>query len=162
MSTVPTLPGITSKFIPTPRLKIHALFSGPENGKPVLFIHGNASSASYWEEIMLKLPDGFRGIAPDLRGYGDTEDKLIDATRGAQDWVEDLLGLMDALEIEKTRVVGHSMGGAIVFGLIATASARFRNCDAGRPGFALRIWRHEGCRWDPLLSRFRRLRRRYG
>ena len=82
MSTVPTLPGITSKVVDTPRLKQHVLFSGPENGTPVLFIHGNASSASYWEEIMLKLPAGFHGIAPDLRGYGDTEDKLIDATRG--------------------------------------------------------------------------------
>ena len=81
MSTVPTLPGITSKMIDTARLKTHVLFSGPEDDTPVLFIHGNASSNTYWEELMLKLPDGFRGIAPDLRGYGDTEDKLIDAPR---------------------------------------------------------------------------------
>lgn len=74
-------------MIDTNRLKTHVLFSGAENGTPVLFLHGNASSATYWEELMLKLPVGFRGIAPDLRGYGDTEDKLIDATRGAGDWV---------------------------------------------------------------------------
>ena len=66
MSTIPTLPGIHSKIVATTRLKVHALFSGPENGTPVLFIHGNASSATFWEEIMLKLPAGFRGIAPDL------------------------------------------------------------------------------------------------
>ena len=47
MSTVPTLSGITSKMIDTPRLRIHALFSGPEDGIPVLFFHGNASSATY-------------------------------------------------------------------------------------------------------------------
>ncbi len=125
MSTVPTLPGITSQMIDTARIKTHVLFSGPEDGSPVLFLHGNAASNTYWEEIMLKLPDGFRGIAPDLRGYGDTEDKLIDATRGVQDWVDDLLALLDALGIEKTHVAGHSMGGAILFGLVAAAAEKF-------------------------------------
>jgi pimeloyl-ACP methyl ester carboxylesterase len=112
-------------MIDTPRIRMHVLFSGPEDGTPVLFIHGNAASNTYWEEIMLKLTAGFRGIAPDLRGYGDTEDKLIDATRGAGDWVDDLLGLMDALRIEKAHVAGHSMGGAIIFSLVAAASDRF-------------------------------------
>jgi len=125
MSTVPTLPGITSKMIDTTRIKTHVLFSGPNDGVPVLFIHGNAASNACWEEIMLKLPEGFHGIAPDLRGYGDTEDKLIDATRGAGDWIDDLLALMDALKIEKTHVVGHSMGGAITFSFIAAASDKF-------------------------------------
>ena len=79
MSTIPTLPGITSKMIDTPRLKTHVLLSGDEKGTPVLFVHGNASSSTFWEETMLKLPSGFHGVAVDLRGYGDTEDKLIDA-----------------------------------------------------------------------------------
>jgi pimeloyl-ACP methyl ester carboxylesterase len=125
MPTVPTLPGITSRMIDTSRLKMHVLFSGPEDGTPVLFIHGNAISNTCWEEIMLKLPEGFRGIAPDLRGYGDTEDKLIDATRGTKDWVEDLIALMEALNIEKAHVVGHSMGAAISFVFVAVASERF-------------------------------------
>jgi pimeloyl-ACP methyl ester carboxylesterase len=101
-----------------------------------MLIHGNAASNTFWEEIMLMLPEGFRGIAPDLRGYGDTEDKLIDATRGAADWVDDLLALMDALKIEKAHVVGHSMGGAITFSLIAEASDRFLSAtlvDASSP-----------------------------
>lgn len=124
MSTVPTLPGVTSKMIDTARIKTYVLFSGPEDGTPVLFIHGNAASSTYWEEIMLKLPAGFRGIAPDLRGYGDTEDKIIDATRGTRDWVDDLIALVDALKLHKPHVVGHSMGGAILFGLVAAASDR--------------------------------------
>lgn len=134
MSTVPTLPGITSKMVDTPRLKMHVLFSGPETGMPVLFIHGNASSATYWEEIMLKLPAGFRGIAPDLRGYGDTEDKLIDATRGMGDWVDDLAALLDALKVEKTHVVGHSMGGTIVFGLVGSLGGRVLSGTVVNPG----------------------------
>jgi len=134
MSTVPTLPGITSKMVDTSRLKMHVLFSGAENGTPVLFVHGNASSASYWEEIMLKLPAGFRGIAPDLRGYGDTEDKLIDATRGMGDWIDDLAALLDALKIEKTHVVGHSMGGTIVFGLVGSLNGRVLSGTVVNPG----------------------------
>jgi pimeloyl-ACP methyl ester carboxylesterase len=121
-------------MIITPRINMHVLFSGAEGGTPVLFIHGNASSATYWEEIMLKLPIGFRGIAPDLRGYGDTEDKLIDATRGTGDFVDDILALMDTLKIEKTRVLGHSMGGTLVFNLVAAAPERVLSGTVINPG----------------------------
>ncbi len=134
MTTVPTLPGITSKMIDTPRLKMHVLFSGPADGVPVLFLHGNASSATYWEEIMLKLPGGYRGLAPDLRGYGDTEDKLIDATRGSGDWVDDLLGLTQALGLSKYHVVGHSMGGAILFSLVPAAGKAIHSVTLVDPG----------------------------
>jgi hypothetical protein len=65
--TIPTLAGITSKTITTPRLTTRVLFSGADNGIPVLFLHGNASSATYWEEVMLALPPTYRGIAPDQR-----------------------------------------------------------------------------------------------
>lgn len=134
MSTVPTLPGITSKMIETARIKTYVLFSGPEGGTPVLFIHGNASSSTYWEEIMLALPADFRGIAPDLRGYGDTEDKRVDATRGMGDWVDDLLALMEALKIKKAHFVGHSMGGTIVLGMVAAAADRVLSGTVVNPG----------------------------
>ncbi len=134
MPTVPTLPGITSKMVETARIKTHVLVSGPDDGTPVLFVHGNASSATYWEEIMLLLPEGFRGLAPDLRGYGDTEDRLVDATRGMGDWVDDLLALLDALGIDKTHVIGHSMGGTIVFGLVTAAPARVLSGTLVNPG----------------------------
>jgi pimeloyl-ACP methyl ester carboxylesterase len=134
MSSIPTLPGITSRMIDTPRLKIHALFSGPQDGVPVLFFHGNASSATFWEEIMLKLPSGYRGIAPDLRGYGDTEDKLVDATRGLGDWVDDIEGLLQVLGIQKYHLVGHSLGGMFVFNLIAHQSAGILSATLVDPG----------------------------
>lgn len=134
MSSIPTLPGITSKLIDTPRLRIHALFSGPDDAVPVLFIHGNASSATFWEETMLALPATYRAIAPDLRGYGDTEDKLVDATRGFGDWVDDTFGLLDRLGVERCHVVGHSMGGALIFSLIAANSARFLSATLVAPG----------------------------
>ncbi|MEZ4517370.1 MAG: alpha/beta hydrolase [Chloroflexota bacterium] len=111
---VPTLPGISSQIIPTGRIDTHVLFSGPDDGIPVVFIHGNFSSSTYWEEAMLALPSGYRGIAPDLRGYGDTEDKLIDATRGAQDWTDDLKALSDELGDRPAHLVGWSLGGGVL------------------------------------------------
>ncbi len=114
MPTVPTLPGIISRMVPTPRIKTHVLLSGPANGIPVVFIHGNFSAATWYEETMLALPDKYRGIAPDLRGYGDTEDLLIDATRGARDWSDDLKALSDQLGERPGHLVGWSLGAAPV------------------------------------------------
>ncbi len=121
MSTIPLLPGISSRMVETPRLTQHVRFSGSPDGEAVLFVHGNASSATYWEETMLALPDKFYAIAPDLRGYGDTEFKPVGATRGMGDWVDDLMALMAALGIDRYHVVGHSLGGSIVMSLIPAA-----------------------------------------
>ncbi len=114
MATISTLHGITSRMIPTDRINTHVLFSGPDDGEPVVFVHGNASSSTFWEETMLSLPPRFRAIAPDLRGYGDTEDLLVDATRGAKDWTEDLKALSDALGDRPAHLVGWSLGAAPV------------------------------------------------
>ncbi len=114
MSSIPTLPGITSTFVPTARLLTHVLTCGPADGEPVVFVHGNASSSVFWEETMLALPPRFQAIAPDLRGYGETEDLLIDATRGAKDWVEDLKALSDTLGDRPAHLIGWSLGAAPV------------------------------------------------
>jgi len=134
MGSIPTLRGIESKMVQTLRLSIHLLQSGLVSSTPVLMIHGNASSSTFWEEMMLALPLGFQAVAPDLRGYGDTEDKLVDATRGCQDWVDDLLGLMDTLGHAKFHVAGHSLGGSVVWSLIATAPARVLSATVFCPG----------------------------
>ncbi|MEW5987460.1 MAG: alpha/beta hydrolase [Chloroflexota bacterium] len=110
MSSVPTLPGIISRMIPTSRINSHVLFSGPDHGVPVVFLHGNFSAATYWEETMLAMPADYRCIAPDLRGYGDTEDRLIDGARGAGDWAADLKALSDVLGDRPGHLVGWSMG----------------------------------------------------
>src|SRR5690606_8001373 len=112
----------------------HALFSGPQDGVPVLFVHGNASSSTFWEETMLALPPGFRAIAPDLRGYGDTDDELIDATRGVGDWVEDLLALKAELGLQRYHVVGHSLGGSVLWGLLAADGVSIVSATLVAPG----------------------------
>ncbi|HKI53887.1 MAG TPA: alpha/beta hydrolase, partial [Anaerolineales bacterium] len=84
--SIPTMDGITAKTITTDRITTRVLFSGSDDGVPVLFLHGNVSSATWWEETMLALPSEYRGIAPDQRGFGDAElEKKIDATNGMGD-----------------------------------------------------------------------------
>jgi pimeloyl-ACP methyl ester carboxylesterase len=114
MSTIPTLAGVTSQMVQTDRLEIHVLLTGPADGVPVLFVHGNGASSTFWEETMLALPAGWRGIAPDMRGYGDTEALPVDATQGLGDMVADVRSLVETLDLGKYHIVGHSMGGGIV------------------------------------------------
>jgi pimeloyl-ACP methyl ester carboxylesterase len=121
----PVLQGITEHTISSSRIRTRVLTSGDEGGIPVLFLHGNASSATYWEETMLALPSGYRGIAPDQRGYGGADpDAKIDATRGMGDFADDALALLDALNIQQAHLVGHSMGGSVVFELLMIAPQR--------------------------------------
>ncbi|MCA0454978.1 MAG: alpha/beta hydrolase [Chloroflexi bacterium] len=135
MMTIQTLPGITSKTITTPRLTTRVLLSGNDTATPVLFLHGNASSATYWEEVMLALPEGFRGIAPDQRGYGDADRaKKIDATRGMGDFADDAIALLDTLGIDKAHVVGHSMGGSVIWRLLSDHPERFLSVTLAAPG----------------------------
>jgi pimeloyl-ACP methyl ester carboxylesterase len=101
-------------MIQTKRIKTHVLFSGPDDGIPVVFVHGNFSAATYWEEVMLAMPKQYRCIAPDLRGYGDTEDLLVDGTRGARDWSDDLKALSDELGDRPGHLVGWSLGGGVI------------------------------------------------
>lgn len=113
---IPTMEGITAHTLTTARLTTRVLTSGDDSGIPVIFIHGNVSNATYWEEVMVTLPDGYRGIAADNRGYGGADPAaLIDATRGMGDLSDDVAALMDTLGIEKAHVVGHSLGASVVW-----------------------------------------------
>jgi pimeloyl-ACP methyl ester carboxylesterase len=134
---VPTLPGVTPKMITTARLTTRVLFTGLDDGVPVLFLHGNASSATWWEETMLALPAGYRGIALDQRGFGDADpEKKVDATRGPGDWADDAVALLDYLGIENAHIVGCSLGGCVVWTLLREYPQRLLTAslvDAGSP-----------------------------
>lgn len=106
------LSGVQSHYIQTERLLTHLLSSGDDNAIPIIFIHGNFSSSTYFEELMVALPKEYRCLAVDIRGYGLTEDKVIDATRGARDWADDIYSLCQHLSISSTHLVGWSAGAA--------------------------------------------------
>lgn len=126
---------IVSQFIETERLKMHVLSSGDSEGKEtILFIHGNASSAVFWKGLMRALPPQYRAFAPDLRGYGDTEDLPIDATRGMMDFVDDLQSLTNSLKINRYHVVGHSMGGSVIWSLLPAEGEKIASITLVNPG----------------------------
>jgi pimeloyl-ACP methyl ester carboxylesterase len=107
------LAGIRSRLVSTPRGQFHLLEAGDPADIPVLFIHGNLSSSTFWEETMLALPTGFAAFAPDLRGYGQSDPLPVDATRGMRDFSDDLHTLTGVLGLERLHIVGHSLGGCI-------------------------------------------------
>lgn len=135
--SIPTMDGITAKTITTDRITTRVLFSGSENGIPVLFLHGNVSSATWWEETMVAMPDEYRGIAPDQRGFGDAEpEKKIDASNGMGDLADDAAALMDHLHIDKAHIVGNSLGGMVVWRMMADYPEKFLTItlvDTGSP-----------------------------
>jgi len=109
------LPGVTSHYVQTSRLKMHYLAYGPDDGIPAILIHGNLSTGRFYEHIMPNAPAGYRFIMPDMRGFGDTERLPIDATRGLRDWADDTYALVQALGItQPVHLSGWSTGGAAV------------------------------------------------
>ncbi len=135
--SLPTIEGVTPKTIATQRISTRVLFSGHDRGVPVLFLHGNASSATWWEENLVALPEEYWGIAPDQRGFGDADPvQKVDATRGPGDWADDAVTLLDYLEIERAHVVGCSLGGCVVWYMLREYPDRFHTAslvDAGSP-----------------------------
>lgn len=103
--------------VATKRLSTHCRTSGAPGGVPVVFVHGNVSSSCFWEETMAALAGAFRGVAPDLRGFGRSEPKPIDATRGLDDFADDLEALLETEELgvagRPAHLVGWSVGGTV-------------------------------------------------
>lgn len=102
------------RFAETNSIRMHYVEQG--DGYPVLLLHGFPEIWYSWRYQITALAEaGFHAIAPDLRGYGET-----DAPPGVESYtihhlVGDLTGLLDALGYEKAAVVGHDWGGVIVW-----------------------------------------------
>ena len=119
MSADALLPGITADRVGTARLTQQVLRPGAVElrggGPVVLFVHGNVSSALFWQPQLLALAGtGVRPLAVDLRGFGGTDALPVDATRGVRDWSDDLHALVAELGPGPVHLVGWSMGGGVV------------------------------------------------
>jgi len=101
--------------VATERLQMNVIESGPEDGVPVVLVHGNLSTGRFFEHLFDVAPARYRLLAPDMRGFGDTEPLPIDATRGLRDWADDTAALLDALGVTAPpHLVGWSTGGAAI------------------------------------------------
>lgn len=114
------LNGIGARRVATDRYEANILERDGDapDGTPVVFIHGNVSSSLFWQPTILRLPAGCRAIAIDLRGFGDSETKPVDARRGLGDYADDVAAVLAALDIDSANFVGWSMGGGVVMQLM--------------------------------------------
>ena len=89
------------------------------SGTPVLFIHGSGPGVSAWANWRLCLPEvskHYRVIAPDMLGFGFSE-RPADQQYSMARWVDQAIGLLDALKLDQVHLVGNSFGGALALAL---------------------------------------------
>lgn len=83
---------------------------GDPFGSPVVLLHGLGASAASWEAAGSLLGREWRVYAIDLRGHGESD---WPDTYDFEEMREDVLGFLDACELERAGVVGHGMGGVV-------------------------------------------------
>ncbi len=102
------------RFVETNGLRMHVAEQG--SGPLVLLLHGFPELWYSWRHQLAALSEaGYRAVAPDLRGYGQT-DSPVESQRYTQlHLVGDVIGLLDALGEEQAVVVGHDWGAALAW-----------------------------------------------
>ena len=91
-------------------------------GRPLLLLHGWPEFWLTWEPVMARLAKRYRVIAPDLRGFGDSDKPA--GLFGAPDHAADMLALLDVLGITRAGIIGHDVGGAAMQPLARKAPER--------------------------------------
>ncbi|MEO6877087.1 MAG: alpha/beta hydrolase [Gemmatimonadaceae bacterium] len=87
---------------------------GPQQGEPVIMLHGWGASLYMWRHAFQLLPPyGIRAIGVDLRGYGLSDKPRHRGAYALDKYIADLEALYESLGLQRATLVGHSMGGAL-------------------------------------------------
>lgn len=89
------------------------------SGAPILLLHGSGPGVSgwvNWRPVIGQLQDQFRLIAPDLAGFGFSK-VPTDIVYSRDRWLQQIVDLLDALELDRVNVVGNSFGGSMALAL---------------------------------------------
>lgn len=113
--------------------RAYARGSGP---RTVIFLHGFPELAISWHPQFHDVPEGYRFVAPDMRGYGGSEAPAGVGAYRMERLVADVLALIEALGAERVDLVGHDWGGAIAWEVARRAPHALRtlsilNCPPG-------------------------------
>jgi 2-succinyl-6-hydroxy-2,4-cyclohexadiene-1-carboxylate synthase len=92
-------------------------------GTPVTLLHGFTQSGKSWNEVISKMPERWMWIVPDLRGHGATQ-TLNGAPCSMDACAADLEMLWEHLGVERTHLVGYSMGGRLALHVAARRPQR--------------------------------------
>lgn len=105
---------LVERFVSANGLRHHVLEAPGGSRGTVVLLHGYLDLARSFEEVIAAIgATGYRVIAPDFRGHGDTDPVPPGACYHAMDYVADLDALLDALALDRVHLVAHSMGGAV-------------------------------------------------
>ena len=113
------------------------------SGQPLMLLHGWPEFWLTWEPVMQRLAGRFTLIAPDLRGFGESDkpDAAPSDRAGADIHAADLLALLDALGLARVGVVAHDVGGGVAQVMARAAPERFAGLflfDTPYPGIGAR------------------------
>ncbi len=99
------------RTVKTNGIDMHVAEYGPEDGKPVIFVHGFPELWRSWQHQLKAVGDaGYRAVAPDMRGYGQTTAPKKVEEYDIHHLTGDLAGLADDLGVEQAAWVGHDWG----------------------------------------------------
>ncbi|KAK3140341.1 hypothetical protein QOZ80_5AG0399590 [Eleusine coracana subsp. coracana] len=108
-------------------VSLHVAEQGPADGPAVLLLHGFPELWLSWRHQMSALAvRGFRALAPDLRGYGDSSSPAEPAAYSIFHIVGDVVALLDHLRLPKVFVVGHDRGAEVAWHLCLFRPDRVR------------------------------------
>ena len=106
-------------YVDTNGIKMAVYEQGPKDGVPVVMCHGFPELAYSWRHQLPAVAGaGFRAIAPDMRGYGNTGGPKGEEAVPLYDiahLTDDLAGMLDALDLDKAIFAGHDWGGMVVW-----------------------------------------------
>jgi Predicted hydrolases or acyltransferases (alpha/beta hydrolase superfamily) len=106
-------------------ISLHVVDEGA--GRPVLLLHGFPDSSHLWRrQIPTLVGAGFPAIAPDLRGFGHSDRPARVEDYALPVIVQDVVGVLDVLRLERADVVGHDWGAAVAWALAARLPGRVR------------------------------------
>lgn len=143
---------VTHRFVQTNGVRMHVAEQG--SGHPVIFCHGFPHTGYIWHhQVAAVAAAGYRAIAPDLRGYGQTEipADIEDYTNRAV--IDDLLVLLDDIGAEQAVFVGLDFGAALVWELALRAPERVSGVIVLNNPFAPRAPRTPSQLWAKAAKR---------
>lgn len=114
--------------------------SGDENNETILFLHGSGpgvTSIANWKPALEALGETYQCLAPDLYGFANSshpEEPLKNRQAWMDQWINQILQLLDHLNLEKVHVVGNSLGCSIALELLIEYPERVNKVVLMGPG----------------------------
>lgn len=116
LQPMPHVDGVDHIWVNAGGLRTHVAVAGPQDGPPVVLLHGWPQHWWLWREVIGPLAAaGHRVHAPDLRGLGWTEATESFSGYDKRNMARDVIALLDVLELERVNLAGHDWGGWIGF-----------------------------------------------